>query len=148
MGQVPEYPNRVGPGWFPDPWGVAPYRWWDGESWAASVWPSEQTPRATGRNAVRVVLIVSSAFFWVWAGLLVLILPLLFVNDADNGRLNHDLTFVWLPEIAVALAGAVVCLVMLGVERKRPRLWKVLIPPAVAIVALVVTTVVVRLVSG
>lgn len=25
------------PGWYPDPWGTAPLRWWDGEAWAAKV---------------------------------------------------------------------------------------------------------------
>ncbi len=25
------------PGWYPDPWGVAPWRWWDGMAWTANV---------------------------------------------------------------------------------------------------------------
>jgi uncharacterized protein DUF2510 len=29
----------VPPGWYPDPWGVAPYRWWDGATWTANVSP-------------------------------------------------------------------------------------------------------------
>lgn len=28
---------RPSPGWYPDPWGVAHYRWWDGYCWAANV---------------------------------------------------------------------------------------------------------------
>lgn len=28
---------RTPPGWYPDPWGVAHYRWWDGYCWAANV---------------------------------------------------------------------------------------------------------------
>lgn len=24
-------------GWYPDPWGIAPWRWWDGGSWSAAV---------------------------------------------------------------------------------------------------------------
>jgi hypothetical protein len=27
------------PGWYPDPWGKAPRRWWDGKQWAAAVDP-------------------------------------------------------------------------------------------------------------
>src|SRR5579872_1495099 len=25
------------PGWYPDPWRVSPYRWWDGTSWTGNV---------------------------------------------------------------------------------------------------------------
>ena len=25
------------PGWYPDPWRIAPYRWWDGSCWTGSV---------------------------------------------------------------------------------------------------------------
>ena len=28
---------RPAAGWYPDPWGTAPLRWWDGEAWAAAV---------------------------------------------------------------------------------------------------------------
>ena len=27
-------PPTVPPGWYPDPWGAAPLRWWDGRAWS------------------------------------------------------------------------------------------------------------------
>ena len=30
----------TGPGWFPDPWQRAPWRWWDGLQWTAYTWPA------------------------------------------------------------------------------------------------------------
>lgn len=37
--QPPSRPPRINPrpGWYADPWGVAPYRWWDGETWTYRV---------------------------------------------------------------------------------------------------------------
>jgi hypothetical protein len=31
--------TSTGPGWYPDPWNVAPQRWWDGMQWTAFVGP-------------------------------------------------------------------------------------------------------------
>ncbi len=33
----PPPPVATPPGWYPDPWGVAHYRWWNGHTWAANV---------------------------------------------------------------------------------------------------------------
>jgi hypothetical protein len=30
----PPTPPTVPPGWYPDPWGAAPLRWWDGRAWS------------------------------------------------------------------------------------------------------------------
>jgi hypothetical protein len=32
---VPEPVGGPPPGWFPDPWGQAPHRWWDGRAWTS-----------------------------------------------------------------------------------------------------------------
>ena len=31
------------PGWYGDPWAVAPWRWWDGRQWTAHLWPMQGT---------------------------------------------------------------------------------------------------------
>lgn len=38
-GSLPPPPPAAAasPGWYPDPWGVAAYRWWNGHAWAANV---------------------------------------------------------------------------------------------------------------
>ena len=40
-------PPRAEPGWYRDPWGVAPARWWDGDAWTAHV-VHAQPPRWWG----------------------------------------------------------------------------------------------------
>lgn len=45
----PEAPPAVPPGWYPDPWGLAARRWWDGRAWTGHVDPpapgTEGAPR-------------------------------------------------------------------------------------------------------
>lgn len=36
-GDAGEVSRRLGPGWYPDPFGEAPLRWWDGTKWEAAV---------------------------------------------------------------------------------------------------------------
>ena len=38
------------PGWYPDPWGVQAFRWWDGTQWTASLQgPPRQPPGVPNR---------------------------------------------------------------------------------------------------
>lgn len=94
------------------------------------------------------MLVVSAVLLSAWAAVWVLVLPLLMLSDADNGRFGRDLATVWLPEIAIGLGAAVACMVMVRAERRRPALWKVLAVPAVAVVVLVVWSAVVLPTGG
>ena len=124
-----------GPGWFPDPWGVAQYRWWDGASWTGHIGPLATTQGPSGRLLVRATLLVTSALLWVWAGIWIIIFPAMLLSDADNGRFSHDLYVMWLPEFGLSIVSAVACLLTLKCESNRPRMWKVLAVPAASIVA-------------
>ncbi|MDH3683517.1 MAG: PrsW family glutamic-type intramembrane protease [Acidimicrobiia bacterium] len=33
MTRAADHATVAGPGWYPDPWGVSPWRWWDGMAW-------------------------------------------------------------------------------------------------------------------
>ncbi len=35
--------DGASPGWYPDPWQQASYRWWTGAAWSASTWPPAPT---------------------------------------------------------------------------------------------------------
>ena len=108
------------PGWFHDPWGVAPCRSWEGSSWTSTIWTPSSVPTRGGRPEVRAVLIVTSMILWAWGGIWIFLSPALLLSDADNGRFAHDLRLVWLPKVALAVMGAVACLVILRYESNRP----------------------------
>lgn len=81
-------------------------------------------------TAVQVVLAVSSGLFFSWAGLWVLLLPVLMINGIGNGRFEYDLYRVWVPETQSAAVGVVYCIVMLTAGGAKPSPWT-LVPPAV-----------------
>jgi Protein of unknown function (DUF2510) len=107
------------PGWYPDPWGEAAYRWWNGSSWAPPASPLPQ-PRHRGRSLLGVGFLVTAAVLFSWAALWLAILPSLVINDADNGRAGHDLRTLWVPEFLPAVITAIVCLALVRVDRRRP----------------------------
>lgn len=146
-------PGPPPPGWYPDPWWHATYRWWDGRAWTSSVSSGSTTgtasPATRSTTARGVVLIVSAVVFALWCVVWLAIFPLLLVNDADNGRLGHDLAVVWLPEFAVGLAGMVVCFVFAFDTKVHARLGnKVLLAPPATVLALVLTSALVRIANG
>ena len=77
-----------------------------------------------------------STLLFVWAVIWILLFPAMAISDADNGRFNHDLHVIWLPEFGLSVLGAIACLVALSFESKRPRLWAILAAPVVSIVAI------------
>ena len=85
---------------------------------------------------MRAVLIVTSTLLWAWGGIWILLFPALLLSDADNGRFAHDLRLVWLPEVALAVTGAVACLVFIRYESNQPPLWRVLAVPVAAVTAI------------
>jgi Protein of unknown function (DUF2510) len=107
------------PGWYPDPWGEAAYRWWNGSSWAAPASPRPQ-PLPRGRSGWGAGFLVTAAVLFSWATLWLAILPSLLVNDADNGRAGHDFRTLWVPEFLPAVIAAIVCVVLVRVDRRRP----------------------------
>jgi membrane protease YdiL (CAAX protease family) len=42
--QVTSPPTAPPPGWHPDPYGIAPLRWWDGTAWSPWVWGQGAAP--------------------------------------------------------------------------------------------------------
>jgi hypothetical protein len=96
---------------------------------------------------VLAALVASLTVLCAWAGVWVLLLPALMLNDADNGRFDHDLRVIWIPEFGLSTAGAVICLAMLAIGRARRGL-ATLVPPAVVLAAIIITSVVVLPVGG
>lgn len=119
-----------GPGWYPDPWGLAPYRWWSGSSWDAAVSPEPPSP-SRDRSGWGAAFSVSAVLLFLWVGLWFAVLPLLLLSDADNGVATHDLRTLWIPEVLPGLITAVVCLVMVQEDRRRKLSWRLLAVPCV-----------------
>ncbi|MFE4468676.1 DUF2510 domain-containing protein [Leifsonia sp. NPDC056824] len=92
-GDAGEVSRRLGPGWYPDPFGEAPLRWWDGTKWEAAV--SGNPPAAPNvyyaseRRPLPQETPVSTP--WVW---LVVLLPLAstLVSLVTIGDLTRSLT--------------------------------------------------------
>ena len=93
-------------------------------------------------TTARIALMAFIGLFFAWAGIWIFLLPALLVNDADNGRLGYDWSRIWLPELGLAAAGVVYCIVVLAGGGARPRAWT-LIPPAGLAVAVTIFTLVV-----
>jgi len=49
--EAPDSPGHFAAGWYPDPWSVAPWRWWDGAQWTAGLYGpyGEAWPIGAGR---------------------------------------------------------------------------------------------------
>ncbi|MEM9130927.1 MAG: PrsW family glutamic-type intramembrane protease [Actinomycetota bacterium] len=83
-------PAQTAPGWYPDPWSVAPWRWWDGNYWTAHVnYGDDHKPRLPSWLSVPVLiglilttpLVIFLAFTQITPVLLGLV-PLVFVLPA------------------------------------------------------------------
>lgn len=83
-------PIEAGPGWYGDPWSVAPWRWWDGNAWTAHVhYGDDHKPRLPSWLSVPVLigivltapLVIFLAFSQLTPVLLGLV-PLIFVLPA------------------------------------------------------------------
>ena len=74
-GDAGEVSRRLGPGWYPDPFGEAPLRWWDGTKWEAAVSANPPAAPPVRYASERRPLPPETPVFtpWVW---LVVLLPL------------------------------------------------------------------------
>jgi hypothetical protein len=130
------FPQGYSPaGWYPDPWAVGPFRWWNGWEWTPQL-SEGGTGLPTsfsdaGRPWVKGVLITLGCISSGMAGLWVVMLPFLMLSDADNGRFDRD-AGGWAILFVVLLANVAVPFVMLALERRRPPLWRVLLPVALS----------------
>jgi hypothetical protein len=123
-------------GWFPDPWRVSAYRWWDGRKWTAYTSPAAQTRAQDARHTLLTLLV---GLFSAWTAIWVLAFPLMGLGDADNGRFDHDFRSIWLPNFVLAVIGVGVSVAMMRIEKRRPAMGnRALIPPALvmAVIAL------------
>ena len=81
---VPEPAARPAPGWYPDPWQVAPFRWWDGHVWTGHA--SVATARAGPARPPRLPSWASVPVL-VAAGLVAPVLAVLAVAEPASAAL-------------------------------------------------------------
>lgn len=126
-----------GAGWFPDPAGAPAYRWWNGVAWTDDLHPfgSPDQHEERGNRFVRVTLIVSAVLFFAWGGVVALLLPALLINDADNGKLGHDLAYTWIPEVVLGLGAGLLCVWLAAAQHRKER-WSGLLWPLLGVAAI------------
>lgn len=49
------------PGWYPDPYGQAPFRWWDGTNWGQQTSQAQTAQSKTGARGWKLFLIITAA---------------------------------------------------------------------------------------
>jgi protease PrsW len=140
----PPAPSSTPPGWYPDPWKVAHYRWWDGRTWSANIAypldpqagraPSERggrTPRLPAwlSRPVLVAALLVAPLFVVAAlqdpvVLVLALVPLVFIVPVlvwldrlePEPWTSRVHAFLWGATISVLVAGFVNSFVMLAVS--------------------------------
>ncbi len=105
---------------------MAAFRFWDGRAWSTHVSRRRRSMRVA--KIARVVFIVASVGSGLYLVALIFLVPLLVLNDADNGCLGHDVTHAFLPLVATSCIATVTCVTMavLGIERRSR--WWLLVP--------------------
>ncbi|MEL7155830.1 MAG: PrsW family glutamic-type intramembrane protease [Actinomycetota bacterium] len=123
-------PTEAGPGWYPDPWSVAPWRWWDGNAWTVHIHDGDDhKPRLPSWLSVPVLvgvvlttpLILFLAFTQLTPVLLGLV-PLVFVLPAmawldrvePEPRSSRLHALLWGGTIAGLVSGVVNTVVAIG----------------------------------
>lgn len=86
-------PGGVAPGWYADPYGAAPQRWWDGTQWTAHVsqpaaQPYPQAAALQPRTALAPTTPVGTV--WIW---LIVLLPVLSIALLPLVRFDFAYTF-------------------------------------------------------
>lgn len=129
-------PVATPPGWYPDPWGVAAFRWWNGHAWAANVAPSrgdgggeQRRPRLPAWLSVPVVVAGGLAVPFVVLSvvlepivLALVLVPLVFIVPVlawidrlePEPRASRLHAFLWGATVAILGAGVVNSIVLVS----------------------------------
>ena len=70
-------PAAAAPGWFQDPWGMAPLRYWDGVQWTGHVHGNLISPAAAADPSLKYLLPIGRSGWAIAAGYLGLVSVLL-----------------------------------------------------------------------
>ena len=90
--------GQQAPGWYPDPWGQAPFRWWDGSQWTQQTQATQQQPAFAGapqekkRSTGKTIAIVLAALVGLFVALGVIGL-VLGVGDEKFDESEFGITF-------------------------------------------------------
>lgn len=129
-------PVATPPGWYPDPWGVAAFRWWNGHAWAANVAPSrgdgggeQRRPRLPAWLSVPVLVAGGLAVPFVVLSvvlepivLALVLVPLVFIVPVlawidrlePEPRASRLHAFLWGATVAILGAGVVNSIVLVS----------------------------------
>lgn len=112
------------PGWYPDPWGHSPYRWWNGGSWEGHVWPPQEDPRRPPELALRTARPVTTPIRRLSTAGLVTVISLLAASIALSSEAeaaSHDVSAC--SSVTSPLVGDSILALVCGTLLAVPALW-------------------------
>lgn len=137
--RFPSYPSTPfvdhSPGWYPDPWRIAAYRYWDGRAWSRYVSQRHRSMRVA--KIARVGFIVGSAVSGTFLLFWIALFPLILLEGSDNGCAGSNLSRVWLPNVSTLLLATVACVFMAARGIARRSRWWVVLPVTCVVVTFV-----------
>ena len=106
--------GAVPPGWYPDPWGQAPARWFDGAQWTAHISPTAHRVAGAGEDPTGWVIAahLTALFTWVIGPLVIWLIKREEMPEVDRAgvaSINWQLSWaIYMVVLVLLIVGGLV----------------------------------------